>query len=257
LKPHPSGWFLLLFLLCLPGIVVGYPDREQLRQEMERLAEYLLKAQAAEGPECAPESLAAAQSHLARAREEFQEGDLWEAEDAIRLCEKEAEGIWEEVLVCKRDLDRDGIPGRKDQCPEAPETFNNYMDEDGCPDRVPRKAVLTGDRIEILVPIVFDQETQQPLMDADSPLGEVARIMEENPILRFTIQVHLAGGVPPAQADRITELRANHVKSVLVGLGIADGRLEAQGKGSREPIASNDSSWGRKLNDRVEFIRTR
>jgi outer membrane protein OmpA-like peptidoglycan-associated protein len=255
LKPHATGWFLLLFL-CLPGIVVGYPDREQLMQEMERLAEHLRKAQAAEGPECAPESLAAAQSHLARAKEEFEEGDLWEAEDAIRLCEKEAEGIWEEILVCGRDLDRDGIHGRKDQCPEAPETFNNYMDEDGCPDRVPQKAVLTGDRIEILLPIVFDPETQQPLMDADSPLGEVARIMEENPNLRFTIQAHLDSSVPPAQAEHVTGLRANHVKSVLVGLGIADGRLEAQGRGSREPVASNDSSWGRTLNDRVEFIRT-
>ena len=225
-------------------------------QEMQRLAEHLRKAQAAEGPECTPESLAAAQSHLARAKEEFEEGDLWEAEDAIRLCEKETEGIWEEILVCGRDLDRDGIHGRKDQCPEAPETFNNYMDEDGCPDRVPQKAVLTGDRIEILLPIVFDPETQQPLMDADSPLGEVARIMEENPNLRFAIQAHLDSSVPPAQAEHVTSLRANHVKSVLVGLGIANGRLEAQGRGSREPVASNDSSWGRTLNDRVEFIRT-
>jgi outer membrane protein OmpA-like peptidoglycan-associated protein len=240
----------------LPGIVIGYPDREQLRQEVKRLAEYLRKAQAAEGPECAPESLAVAQSHLARALEELQEGDLWEAEDAIRLCDKEAEGIWEEILVCGRDLDRDGIPGRKDQCPDAPETFNNYMDEDGCPDRVPPKAVLTGDRIEILVPIVFDQETQQPLMDTDSPLGEVAKIMEENPSLRFLVRAHLAGSVPPAQADQITALRASYVKSVLVDLGIGDGRLEAQGRGSREPVASNDTSWGRTLNDRVEFIRT-
>jgi outer membrane protein OmpA-like peptidoglycan-associated protein len=192
---------------------------------------------------------------LARAKEEFEEGDLWEAEDAIRLSDKEAEGIWEEILVCNRDLDRDGIPGGKDQCPDAPETFNNYMDEDGCPDRAPRKAVLTGDRIEILVPVVFDQETQQPLKDADSPLGEVARIMEENPNLRFTIRAHLDNSVPPAQADHITALRANYIKSVLVGLGIADGRLVAQGRGSRDPIASNDSSWGRTLNNRVEFTR--
>ena len=30
---------------------------------------------------------------------------------------------------------------------------------------------------------------------------------------------------------------------------------EAEGRGSREPIAANDSSWGRMLNQRVEFIR--
>ena len=79
----------LLFLLALPAVALGYPDPEKLAREMERLEEYLGKAQAAEGPECAPESLAAAQSHLARAKAEFQEKDFWAAEDAILLCEKE------------------------------------------------------------------------------------------------------------------------------------------------------------------------
>jgi len=83
----------LLFLLALPAVAPGYPDPEKMALEMDRLEEYLQKAQAAEGPECAPESLAAAQSHLARAKEEFQEKDFWAAEDAILLCEKEVEGI--------------------------------------------------------------------------------------------------------------------------------------------------------------------
>ena len=245
---------LLLLLLTLPGVVLGYPERERLSQEIERLEEYLRKAQAAEGPVCAPEPLARAQSYLARAKEEFQEGDLWEAEDAIRLCERESEGIGEKILVCAKDMDRDGIPDRKDACTDGPEIYNDYMDEDGCPDRVPQKAVLTADRIETLVPITFDEETQRPLGASDGVLQEVARIMEENPSLRFSIQAHLDNHLPPAQADSVSDLRARSVKSVLVGYGIADGRLEVEGKGSREPIASNDSSWGRMLNNRVEFI---
>jgi len=35
------------------------------------------------------------------------------------------------------DADGDGIPSDRDQCPEQPETFNNWQDEDGCPDEVP------------------------------------------------------------------------------------------------------------------------
>jgi large repetitive protein len=254
LKPCRYLCLLLLFL-AIPRVILGYPDQERVRQEIERLQEYLQKAQAAEGPVCAPVPLARAQSHLARAKEEFQEGDLWEAEDAIRLCEKEAEGIAEKILVCGKDVDRDGIPDRKDACPNDPEIYNGYMDEDGCPDRVPQKAVLTADRIETLVPIDFDEETQRPLGASESVLQEVARIMEENPGLRFSIQAHLDNHLPPEQADYVSDLRARSVKSVLVGYGIADGRLEVEGKGSREPIASNDSSWGRTLNKRVEFIR--
>jgi len=185
----------------------------------------------------------------------LEEGDLWEAEDAIRLCEKEADGIWEEIVACGKDLDRDGIPDRKDQCLDAPETYNDYMDEDGCPDRVPQKAVLTEDKIEILVPIQFDDKTERPLPESNAVLREVARILEENPDIRISIQAHLSDRLPPGQADPVTERRADSVKSVLVALGVAADRLETEGKGSREPVASNESSWGKTLNERIEFIR--
>ena len=245
----------LLFLLALPVGALGYPEPEKLAGEMERLEEYLQKAQAAEGPECAPESLAVAQSLLARAKEEFQEKDFWAAEDAIRLCEKEADGIWAMILICGRDLDRDGVPDRKDRCPNDPETYNDYKDEDGCPDEIPRMAVLTGDKIEILVPVLFDDDTQSPLTDSHAVLEEVARIMKENPDLRFRIQTHLDDRLPPGEADYATERRADLILDVFVYLGVPDDRLEAEGRGSREPIAANDSAWGRMLNERVEFIR--
>jgi outer membrane protein OmpA-like peptidoglycan-associated protein len=32
------------------------------------------------------------------------------------------------------DVDRDGIPASKDKCPDAPEDFDGFEDEDGCPD---------------------------------------------------------------------------------------------------------------------------
>jgi outer membrane protein OmpA-like peptidoglycan-associated protein len=246
---------VLLAVLGILAAASGYPDPERLGREIVRLEEYLRKAQAADGPQCAPESLAAAQSHLAKAKEEFHEGDLWEAEDAIRLCEKESDGIWKEILGCSKDLDRDGIPDRRDDCLDGPETYNNYMDDDGCPDRIPRTALLTADKIEILVPIVFDTESQRPLLESKVVLLEVARIMEENRALRFSIRAHVDDRLPPGVADQVTEQRAGSVKSVLVELGVAQHRLETAGRGSREPIAANDSSWGRSLNERVEFIR--
>lgn len=37
-------------------------------------------------------------------------------------------------LLAKRDSDSDGIPDDDDQCIKAPETFNGFKDEDGCPE---------------------------------------------------------------------------------------------------------------------------
>lgn len=35
------------------------------------------------------------------------------------------------------DIDKDGKPDSKDSCPTLPETYNGYLDDDGCPDTVP------------------------------------------------------------------------------------------------------------------------
>lgn len=245
----------LLCLLLLPASLAAYPDRDFLLHEMDRLEAYLRKAQAADGPLCVPDSLARAQALLAAAREEFDEGDYWEAEDAIRLCRDASENLWEEILSCGKDLDRDGLPDRADRCPETPETFNGYMDDDGCPDRMPRRAILSPDRIELLEPVRFDDDATQPVGGPDSVLHEVARLLKENPDLRIRVEAHLDGRVPPQEADRITAARAESVKDLLVSLGVAESRLQAEGKGGREPVASNDSAFGRRLNRRIELIR--
>ncbi|MEM2924428.1 MAG: thrombospondin type 3 repeat-containing protein [Methanocellales archaeon] len=42
--------------------------------------------------------------------------------------------------VCDdRDSDQDGIKNCLDKCPDSAETYNQYQDEDGCPDEVPKK----------------------------------------------------------------------------------------------------------------------
>ena len=55
---------------------------------------------------------------------------------------------------------------------------------------------------------------------------------------------------------RLSEARANAVKSYLVGRGVAAARIKAFGKGADKPIASNDDEEGRAQNRRVEIIAT-
>jgi len=46
------------------------------------------------------------------------------------------------------DVDGDGIPDAQDKCPNEPETYNGYQDDDGCPDK--GKVVITSNDIKIM-----------------------------------------------------------------------------------------------------------
>jgi len=54
--------------------------------------------------------------------------------------------------------------------------------------------------------------------------------------------------------QRLSERRADSVKSYLTGQGIGSTRLSALGKGRSDPVADNDSATGRQQNRRVEVI---
>ena len=48
--------------------------------------------------------------------------------------------------------------------------------------------------------------------------------------------------------------RALDVKRVMMELGVAEDRLEVEGRGELDPLAPNDTAEGRALNRRVEFV---
>jgi outer membrane protein OmpA-like peptidoglycan-associated protein len=54
--------------------------------------------------------------------------------------------------------------------------------------------------------------------------------------------------------DRLSEARANATVNRLVSLGVPATRLLAEGRGQKEPIASNDTAEGRAANRRVDLL---
>ena len=59
------------------------------------------------------------------------------------------------------DNDHDGIPDVKDKCPNEPETFNGFEDEDGCPDK--GSVIIQDNNIVILDKIKFaDRSARDP-----------------------------------------------------------------------------------------------
>lgn len=67
--------------------------------------------------------------------------------------------VWHfrQTQVTSTDTDKDNIPDNLDACPSQPETYNGYLDNDGCPDTVPSSS--TGDSNPPSTPSVPDDST--------------------------------------------------------------------------------------------------
>ena len=97
---------------------------------------------------CAPRELALAKSHLKFATIEIDQGFYPRAKDHLQIAQANAHaaydlsppqkcserGFVEEAPPQPGDRDGDGILDNVDKCPDQPENYNGYQDEDGCPD---------------------------------------------------------------------------------------------------------------------------
>jgi len=57
-----------------------------------------------------------------------------------------------------------------------------------------------------------------------------------------------------AYNETLSEKRANAVDNFLVSRGVASARLDSEGYGETDPVASNETEEGRQLNRRVEVV---
>jgi general secretion pathway protein A len=88
-------------------------------------------------------------------------------------------------------------------------------------------------------------------------LDRLAAIMREHADLRALVTGHTDSSGFHQLNLNISESRANMVKGYLVGRGIAPERIRTEGKGQASPVASNETSDGRRKNRRVEIKLTR
>lgn len=147
------------------------------------------------------------------------------------------------------DTDQDRIPDAEDQCPEMPEDYDGYLDEDGCPEmcnppgclRSPHWAVHFDDRGEI------DRESR-------AHLDELVTTLEAHPEVRIRVAGHADSEGEAARNQTLSEARARRVADYLVDQGITRDRLEVEGHGEARPIDSNRSPEGRARNRRVEVF---
>lgn len=84
-------------------------------------------------------------------------------------------------------------------------------------------------------------------------LSHFATSLNQNPITTVTIIGHTDSTGSDAINNPLSFDRANSARDYLVSRGVAAQRVATDGRGSREPVASNGTDRGRSQNRRVEI----
>ncbi|GAA4272287.1 DUF5723 family protein [Aquimarina gracilis] len=144
------------------------------------------------------------------------------------------------------DTDGDGVLDKDDNCPDVPGTVAN----NGCPE-VTEEVQKTLN--EYAKTILFDSGKSTIKEESNKVLADIVSILNEYPTAKFKVEGHTDSAGSARLNQRLSDSRANAVKTYLVENGIDQFRLSATGYGEDRPIATNKTRAGRAQNRRVEI----
>jgi outer membrane protein OmpA-like peptidoglycan-associated protein len=213
------------------------------------------------------------------------DGDgLSDEADACVLEPEDADGYLDTDGCPELDNDVDAILDTADRCPNEPEDPDGFQEDDGCPDsdndadtltdtqdhcpnepgpvaehgcpRIYEDVQVTATAIRITQTVYFEFDRAVIRSVSFDLLNTVAQVLTDYPDIAVEVQGHTDSRGQDDYNMRLSEERAQAVRTYLGGRGIAASRLTAHGYGETRPIDSNRTSAGRAANRRVEFIRT-
>ena len=103
--------------------------------------------------------------------------------------------------------------------------------------------------------IHFDTGKAAVLPDSEQILGEIAKVLEQNPDWKLRVEGHTDNQGIAAANLALSDKRAQSVVAWLTAHGVSAGRLSAKGFGQTKPVADNSSEEGRAKNRRVELAK--
>lgn len=119
-------------------------------------------------------------------------------------------------------------------------------------DDLTRIKIETG-KVVVLKNIYFDSDRSELLPRSSVELDKLVQIMRENPTMEIEIIGHTDNLGDANYNITLSRRRATQVMEYAIRNGIEVKRLQANGFGSSQPIASNDTEETRQVNRRVEF----
>jgi outer membrane protein OmpA-like peptidoglycan-associated protein len=113
--------------------------------------------------------------------------------------------------------------------------------------------IKKGDKL-IFPTVQFKADDIEPVPTALPILNQLVTYMNEHPTLKIAVIGHTDKGSTQEYNQKLSLQRAQAIQQYLIAKGLAKERIKIDGKGSSEPLASNETAEGRKVNRRTEFV---
>ncbi len=141
-----------------------------------------------------------------------------------------------------------------DGCPNNPETFNGFEDEDGCPDEKPG-FVFEKEHPRVLANVYFQFGRDSLDPNSEIILKRVAESLTLDTLVTLEVRGYTDITGTLTLNMHLSQQHAESVRNYLVQQGIDPNRLTAKGFGLLDPIASNQTLERRAKNRRIELHR--
>lgn len=137
------------------------------------------------------------------------------------------------------DQDKDGVLDNVDKCPDTPPGV--AVDAYGCT----RKGSIT------LEGVTFELNSANLKPESRTVLDSVASDLKKYPRLKIELQGHTDSSGSDALNLRLSQQRADSVRTYLIDQGVPSAELVSRGYGETQPIEDNKTEAGRAKNRRV------
>ncbi|MCF8035776.1 MAG: outer membrane beta-barrel domain-containing protein [Desulfobacteraceae bacterium] len=167
---------------------------------------------------------------------------------------------------CALDADNDGVIDHRDECAGTPEGASvddkgcaadadgdgvaDYKDECGS---TPEGASVNARGCWVVEDLQFEVGKAEIRPAYHDNLNAIVSILRQNPEIDVEIQGHTDSQGGAEMNQQLSERRAAAVRDYLVEQGVDANRLDYEGYGETDPVASNDTAQGRAENRRVEI----
>ena len=217
-------------------------DAQRVRAEADRAAAEQARAQAQDRAEA---DRAAAERARAEALAATQQAsnDRQQAE----LAKLEAERARQEALDQQQKLASQTEQAQKEQAELRRQLllqFNQILQT-----RETARGLIVN-----MSDVLFDTAQYSLRPGAREKLAKISGIVLAHPGLRITVEGHTDSVGGDEYNMKLSENRANSVRSYLVSQGLSSESVSAQGFGKTRPVADNQTAAGRQQNRRVELV---